>query len=151
MSREVQVRFCESRAVRFRPATHPVIHCASEPQARLVRAAVARRLAEVGLELHPDKTRIVYCKDSNRRGTSENMSFTFLGYTFRPREAFNHARKVKFTSFLPAASRDKQTAFSRRVRAWRLHRRTDLTIAELANGHKDEDGTQLSPGINPAL
>ena len=57
---------------------------------------------------------------------------------------------MKFTSFLPAASRDKQTAFSRRVRAWRLHRRTDLTIAELANGHKDEDGTQLSPGINPA-
>jgi RNA-directed DNA polymerase len=141
----------EFPGIRFeRFADDAVIHCASEPQARLVRAAVARRLAEVGLELHPDKTRIVYCKDSNRRGTFENMSFTFLGYTFRPREAFNHTRKVKFTSFLPAASRDKQTAFSRRVRAWRLHRRTDLTIAELANGHKDEDGTQLAPGINPA-
>lgn len=140
----------EFPGIRFeRFADDAVIHCASELQARLVRAAVARRLAEVGLELHPDKTRIVYCKDSNRRGTFVNMSFTFLGYTFRPREAFNHTRKVKFTSFLPAASRDKQTAFSRRVRAWRLHRRTDLTIAELANGHKDEDGTQLSPGINP--
>jgi group II intron reverse transcriptase/maturase len=142
----------EFPGIRFeRFADDAVIHCASEPEARLVRAAVARRLADVGLELHPDKTRIVYCKDSNRRGTCENTSFTFLGYTFRPREAFNHTRKVKFTSFLPGASRDKQTAFSRRVHAWRLHRRTDLTIAELANGRKDEDGTLLSPGINPAV
>lgn len=142
----------EFPGIRFeRFADDAVIHCASERQARLVRAAVARRLADVGLELHPDKTRIVYCQDSNRRGTYENTSFTFLSYTFRPRGAFNNKRNVRFTSFLPGASGDKQTKFSRRVRAWRLHRRTDLTIAELANGRKDEDGTPLSPGINPVL
>jgi hypothetical protein len=56
-------RFCERRGVRFPPATHPVIHCVSEPQARFVRDAVARRLVAVGLELHPDKTRIVYCRE----------------------------------------------------------------------------------------
>jgi RNA-directed DNA polymerase len=132
-------------------ADDAVIHCADERQAQSVRAAVACRLADVGLELHPDKTRIVYCKDSNRRGTHENISFTFLGYTFRPRRAFNNGRNVRFTSFLPGASRDKQTGFSRRVHAWRLHRRTDLTIAELANGRNDEDGTLLAPGINPVL
>ncbi|MGH3709662.1 MAG: group II intron reverse transcriptase/maturase [Pseudomonas sp.] len=142
----------EFPGIRFeRFADDAVIHCASERQARLVQAAVARRLADVGLELHPDKTRIVYCQDSNRRGTYENTSFTFLSYTFRPRRAFNNKRNVRFTSFLPGASRDKQTEFSRRVHAWRLHRRTDLTIAELANGRKNEDGTPLSPGINPVL
>ncbi|MCA1682043.1 MAG: group II intron reverse transcriptase/maturase [Actinobacteria bacterium] len=142
----------EFPGIRFeRFADDAVIHCADERQARLVRAAVARRLADIGLELHPDKTRIVYCQDSNRRGTYENTSFTFLSYTFRPRRALNNKRNVRFTSFLPGASRDKQTEFSRRVHAWRLHRRTDLTIAELANGRKDEDGTPLSPGINPVL
>jgi hypothetical protein len=54
---------CERRGVRLPPATHPVIHCVSEPQARFVRDAVARRLVAVGLELHPDKTRIVYCRE----------------------------------------------------------------------------------------
>ena len=56
-----------------------------EYQARKVLAALHERMAEVGLELHPDKTRIVYCKDSNRRGSHEHTSFTFLGFTFRPR------------------------------------------------------------------
>ncbi|KAB1927201.1 hypothetical protein F8271_29865 [Micromonospora sp. ALFpr18c] len=62
-----------------------VVHCVSEGQARQVLSALSRRMAEVGLELHPDKTRIVYCKDSNRRGSYEHTAFTFLGYTFRPR------------------------------------------------------------------
>jgi len=62
-----------------------VIHCKSLEQARLVRDALAQRLSEVGLELHSDKTRIVYCQDADRRGMFEHTSFTFLGYVFRPR------------------------------------------------------------------
>ena len=62
------------------------VHCVSERQARQVLAALADRMAEVGLQLHPDKTRIVYCKDGKRRGSYEHTAFTFLGYTFRPRE-----------------------------------------------------------------
>ena len=78
----------EFPAVEFeRYADDAVIHCASEHQARKVLAALDERMAEVGLELHPDKTRIVYCKDSNRRGSHEHTSFTFLGFTFRPRRA----------------------------------------------------------------
>ena len=92
MSCEVHAGFCERRGVRLPPATHPVIHCVSERQARFVRDAVARRLVEVGLELHPDKTRIVYCKDSNRRGNYEEISFTFCGYAFRPRLARSRRR-----------------------------------------------------------
>jgi RNA-directed DNA polymerase len=64
-----------------------VVHCRSEPQARLVRDAIAARLEQVGLTLHPDKTVIVYCKDADRRGDHEATSFTFLGYEFRPRLA----------------------------------------------------------------
>ena len=82
-----------------------VIHCGSEGQARQVRDALAARLAQVGLELHPDKTRIVYCKDADRRGDHEVTSFTFLGYTFRPRLAKNRYGK-HFVNFLPAVSKD---------------------------------------------
>ena len=113
-------------------ADDAVIHCVSERQARLVRGAVARRLAEVGLELHPDKTRIVYCKDSNRQGTYEQVSFTFCSYTFRPRKAYNNRRRVTFTGFLPAVSPGKLTLMSRRVASWRIHRRVNLTLENLA-------------------
>jgi RNA-directed DNA polymerase len=113
-------------------ADDAVIHCVSERQARQVRDAVARRLVGVGLELHPGKTRIVYCKDSNRRGTYEQVSFTFCGYTFRPRKAYNKRRHVAFTSFMPAVSPEKLTAMSRRVASWRVHRRVNLTLDDLA-------------------
>src|SRR6266540_3057212 len=49
-----------------------VVHCTTEKQALFVRDAIARRLADCGLELHPDKTRIVYCKDADRRATYAN-------------------------------------------------------------------------------
>ena len=62
-----------------------VVHCTTEQQAQFVRDAIAQRLAQCGLELHPDKTRIVYCKDADRRATYANERFDFLGYTFRPR------------------------------------------------------------------
>ncbi|MGH7643462.1 MAG: group II intron reverse transcriptase/maturase, partial [Candidatus Dormibacteria bacterium] len=84
----------EFPSVQFeRYADDVVLHCVSEKQAQLVRARVARRMVEVGLELNPDKTRIVYCLDSRRRGTYECVSFTFCGYTFRPREAYDKRRR----------------------------------------------------------
>ena len=109
-----------------------VVHCVSECQARFVWDTVAGRLAEVGLELHPDKTRLVYCKDSRRRRTHEQISFTFLGYQFRSREAFDRKHGVAFTGFLPGVSPDKLTEMSRRIRSWRLHRRVNLTLDYLA-------------------
>jgi group II intron reverse transcriptase/maturase len=108
-----------------------VVHCTSERQALVVRAAIGQRMEQVGLTLHPTKTKIVYCKDSNRRGGYRHIAFDFLGYTFRPRQARNkHGRS--FTAFLPAMSRDKLTAKGREVRRWRLHRRVNDTLADLA-------------------
>jgi len=108
-----------------------VVHCRSQRQARMLQAAVGQRLAEVGLALHPTKTRVVSCKDSNRREDHQAISLTFLGYTFGPRKAHNR-QGTTFTGFLPAMSRDKLVDKGQQVRGWRLHRRTNDTLDDLA-------------------
>jgi RNA-directed DNA polymerase len=114
-----------------RYADDAVLHCVTEGQAQEVLAALADRMVEVGLRLHPDKTRIVYCKDGVRRGSYEHETFTFLGYTFRARK--NRSRRGNlFLSFDPAISNDALNKISREVRSWHLHIRTDLTFNELA-------------------
>jgi RNA-directed DNA polymerase len=112
-------------------ADDAVIHCRTLAEARQVLAALRARMAAVGLELHPDKTRIVYCKDNNRRGTFPVTEFTFLGFTFRPRGA-KDKHGVMFTAFLPAISKEALKRLSRTVRSWRLHRRTSKESADLA-------------------
>jgi RNA-directed DNA polymerase len=114
-----------------RYADDAVVHCKSERQARHVRQAIADRMAEVGLRLHPDKTKIVYCKDSNRQGSYEHTAFTFLGFTFRQRRARNRQGK-SFSNFLPAISKDALNKISAAVRSWRLHLRTGHTFKDLA-------------------
>jgi hypothetical protein len=96
-----------------RYADDAVIHCVSGYQAQRVLAALHVWMAQVGLELHPDKTRIVYCKDSNRRGSHGHVAFTFLGYTFRPRAAWRKDGR-QFTSFLPAISKESPEQDQRR-------------------------------------
>ena len=103
----------------------------SRRQAEYVLAGIAARTEEVGLRLHPDKTRVVYCKDSNRRAEHEHTSFTFLGFTFRPRKTRNK-KGAQFTSFMPAMSTEALKAKSARLRELRIHRRTDLTLNDLA-------------------
>jgi group II intron reverse transcriptase/maturase len=108
-----------------------VVHCVSERRAMKVAEAIRNRMEEVGLRLHPDKTRIVYCKDANRRGSYEHTSFTFLGFSFRVRAA--HSRHgVTFPCFLPAISKEALKRISAEVRRWRIHRRTGQTFAQLA-------------------
>jgi len=108
-----------------------VVHCKTEKQARVVRDAIARRLAQGGLELHPDKTRIVYCKDENRRATYANERFDFLGYTFRPRLSKSRVGK-HFVNFSPAVSDDALKAMSRELWSWRLNCRSDKSLGDLA-------------------
>jgi RNA-directed DNA polymerase len=115
-----------------RYADDAVVHCVTERQARQVWAALEARMEEVGLRLHPDKTKLVYCKDSRRRGSAEHTSFKFLGYTFAPRKARYPDGKA-FTSFLPAVSPEARKAMGQQVREWRIHRRTRLELIELAD------------------
>ena len=114
-----------------RYADDAVIHCVSRGQAELLVTAIGDRMAEVGLALHPTKTRIVYCKDGNRRLDHEHTAFTFLGFTFRARGARSRAG-VNFTCFLPAVSDTALKQMSREVRRWRLHRRIGSTLPGLA-------------------
>lgn len=113
-----------------RYADDAVVHCVSEPQAQQVLEAITNRMEEVGLRLHPVKTRIVYCKDANRGGSSEHTSFTFLGFTFRARPAIG--RGTLFASFQPAISKDAQNKLSAQIRSWDLHRRTGQAFTDLA-------------------
>jgi RNA-directed DNA polymerase len=108
-----------------------VAHCRTEAQARQVRDAVAARLAEFGMELHPEKTRIVYCKDADRRGDHEATSFVFLGYEFRPRLSKNRWGK-HFVNFTPAVSRAAVRRMSREIRSWHIPRRSDKSLRDLA-------------------
>jgi RNA-directed DNA polymerase len=81
--------------------------------------------------LHPDKTKVVYCKDGRRSGSYEQTSFTFLGYTFRARAARDKHGEM-FTSFLPAISKDAMKAINAEVRSWRLHQHNTWTLGQLA-------------------
>jgi RNA-directed DNA polymerase len=114
-----------------RYADDVVVHCKSRRQAQEVLAAIVARVGELGLRVHPDKTRIVYCQDGRRRGEHEHTSFTFLGYTFRARKARGKNGRY-FTGFMPAISAEALKAKSDRLRGMRIHRRTDLSLNGLA-------------------
>ena len=123
----------EFPVVKFeRYADDAVVHCKTERQASEVLAALEGRMAEVGLELHPGKTRIVYCQDGKRRRDCPETSFTFLGYTFRARKAAKANESGAYTGFLPAVSKDALKRMSEEVRSWRLHRRSATELEDIA-------------------
>ena len=108
-----------------------VAHCRSESEAKALLAAIDQRLKACKLEMHPEKSGVVYCKDSNRHGSYHRIQFTFLGYTFRPRVA--KARNGKFwTAFLPAVSAAAIKRMTRTIHEWRLPRQTSVGLNELA-------------------
>ena len=113
-----------------RYADDVVIHCDTEAKALHLWAVLAERLGSLGLELHPEKTKVVYCKDTNRRGTSEHTSFDFLGYTFRGR--FLIGRQGFFVGFSPAMSAQAKKAKGKQIRDWHLNRRIGTDLSGLA-------------------
>ena len=114
-----------------RYADDAVIHCRSRIEAEKVMHAVEHRLNECKLEMHPEKTKVVYCKDSRRRGNHPNIQFTFLGFCFRPREAVNY-KKERFTSFLPAVSPVAIKRMRCIMRSWHLPRQTPATLEDFS-------------------
>jgi group II intron reverse transcriptase/maturase len=111
-------------------ADDAVVHCSSLGRARQVRAALEQRMEQVGLELHPDKTKIVYCRDGKRRGPYDGpVSFDFLGFTFRARSM--NGRRGRFTGYGPAVSDAALAKMSQDIRSWRLRRQVTLSWAEL--------------------
>ncbi len=108
-----------------------ISHCRSEAQACALRRALEERFEACKLELHPQKTQIVYCKDTNRRGSYPVRRFDFLGYTFRPRRSMNRSGKL-FVSFSPAVSDKAAKVIRKTMRRWQLHHRGDLALEAIA-------------------
>lgn len=113
-----------------RYADDAICHCDSQAQAESLRAELRDRLAACRLELHPEKTRVVYCADANRRGDHAIRRFDFLGYTFKPRRAKNRHGRL-FTSFSPAVSDKAGKAMRHEIRGWGLQRLSRYALGEL--------------------
>jgi RNA-directed DNA polymerase len=122
-----------------RYADDVLVHAKSQAQVEQLLEAIRARLAACGLELHPEKTKIVYCQDSDRKGQHEHIQFDFLGYTFRPRRAKNYRGKP-FVSFLPGVSNKAGKAIRATIRDWRL--------AATRNNQSLEDLARL---VNPSV
>ena len=114
-----------------RYADDAIVHCRKEVQAQEIRKAIAARLTACGLELHPGKTKVIYCKDDLRRRTYPNEKFDFLGYTFRPRRSKNREGK-HFINFSPAVSDQAVKAIRAEIRSWDLPERSDKGIEDLS-------------------
>jgi len=114
-----------------RYADDGLLHCKSRFQAEYVMRRISERFRQCGLEIHPDKSSIVYCKDASRTGDYSKISFDFLGYTFRPRRCVNPQGQVH-ANFLPAISRDSMKEINRRIRSWRIQLKSDKTLLDIS-------------------
>ena len=119
-----------------RYADDAVAHCRSESEAKALLAAIEGRLKACKLEMHPEKSGVVYCRDSNRRKAYPRIQFTFLGYTFRPRRVKARSGKV-WRGFLPAVSAAAIKRMNRQIREWHLPRQTSVGLYELAKRYND--------------
>lgn len=115
-----------------RYADDGLIHCQTLEQAQSMKQFIEQRFKDCKLEVHPDKTQIIYCKDSNRRGEYEHIQFDFLGYTFRPRSSMNRFGKI-FENFDLAMSNKALTAIKQTVRRWKLQFYVDKSMEEIAH------------------
>lgn len=115
-----------------RYADDGLVHCKSEAQAQEILSQLHERFAVCGLELHPDKTKIVYCKDAYRPKRHANTTFDFLGYTFRPRLVKHSKKPQLFVSFTPAVSKTAQKAMRTKTRNRRFYRITEISLKEIS-------------------
>jgi hypothetical protein len=115
-----------------RYADDGLVHCKIEAQAQEILSQVHERFVVCGLELHPDKTKIVYCKDAYRPKRHANTTFDFLGYTFCPRLVKHSKKPQLFVSFTPAVSKTAQKAMRTKTRNRRFYRITEISLKEIS-------------------
>ena len=115
-----------------RYADDGLVHCRTEQEAQALKADLQARLAVCRLELHPTKTKIVYCKDGRRKEKYPNVKFDFLGYGFRPRWVKNSRSNELFCGFTPAISATALKAMRTTIRDLKLRSRTDVSLADIA-------------------
>ena len=116
-----------------RYADDGLVHCRTEKEARAVWDALNARMTECRLELHPTKTKIVYCRDNRRKGNYENVAFDFLGYCFRPRSVKGPVSQRMFCGYTPAVSKPALNAMRSTIRNMKLRKRTQVTLDDIAH------------------
>ncbi|MFJ8067210.1 group II intron reverse transcriptase/maturase [Psychrobacillus sp. NPDC096426] len=114
-----------------RYADDAVIHCKTEDEAKKLLESLNKRMNICKLELHPTKTKIIYCRDADRKEEHENISFDFLGYTFRPRRSKNRWGKY-FVNFTPAISNKSKKSIRQKVRGWKLQLKANKELFDLS-------------------
>ncbi len=114
-----------------RYADDVVVHCKTLIEAERIKSAITSRMRECKLELHPEKTKIVYCKDDNRKENYHQTQFDFLSFTFRNRTSKRRDGKL-FNGFNPAVSLKSRKVILDKIRTWKIHRKSDKTIFELS-------------------
>ena len=132
MDKWLSIEFPQCSFVRY--ADDAIIFCRTQNEGQTVMKVVASRLAACGLETHASKTKLVYCKDSNRTYDKHypNVMFDFLGYTFKPRLARNSIRGEWFTNFLPAVSTKALSSMNAKMKGWKVWKQPVTTLQEVA-------------------
>lgn len=120
-----------------RYADDGVCHCVSLKQAKYLKKRLQDRFIKCGIEMNIEKTKIVYCKELDRKDTFENTTFDFLGYTFRQRMVKTNTGRV-FTGYAPAISSKAQKSIRKEIRSWNLQKQTSLSIIEIANKYNSK-------------
>ena len=115
-----------------RYADDGLVHCRTEQEAEALKAELQTRLAECQLELHPTKTRIVYCKDGKRTGTYPNVKFDFLGYELRPRAVWGTQSGRLLCGFTPAVSPSALKTMRATIRDLDIRHRTQTSLVDIA-------------------
>lgn len=82
-----------------RYADDVIIHCHHQSQAEQVLQSINERMRNCGLELHPEKTKLVYCRDFRRQARHKVVKFDFLGYSFQPRTTMSKKTKKLFLGY----------------------------------------------------
>jgi RNA-directed DNA polymerase len=116
-----------------RYADDGLVHCRSEQEAQQLLVNLKHRFETCGLELHPDKTKIVYCKDGTRKNQYPTTQFTFLGYDFRQRSSLNRRDNEVFQNFTPSVSKAAMKSMRAHIRASGIRNRADLSLKEIAD------------------
>lgn len=110
-----------------RYADDAIVHFKTLSKAEEVRKSLDTRMNEIGLELHPEKTRIAYCKDEDRKGDYPVTEFEFLGYMYKT--MFIKCRDGKMrNNFICYVSKKSGKAFRDKIKALEIHKRTGSTI-----------------------
>ncbi len=130
----MRTNFVEVHFERY--ADDMIVHCYTLKQARYILDRIKSRMKEYGLEIHPEKTKIVYCKRERRREVQPKdieYKFDFLGYSFRTRSAFCKTNKKKFDSWAPAISDKSKKKIKEKIRAMKIYNLTSYSAEEIAN------------------